>query len=202
MQDQVGTVTKKNLRKMFQKKGTLMIQEESENSELMKKLRKWKMDKKKLEQEKFDAQLEECEPDMNENEIKIMILKLITIEKYLKQIGTKKRKDASKKQKKQKKGGRDGGVSQVGGNRSALKNKLGASGQPRREDDNLSVSAMGDQSRGGRRNKKHRDSIQGLPDNSSAESGSVRGGGQSQMSVMSRPGLQIGHLSEHSGLTK
>ena len=107
----------------------------------MRKLRKWKVDKKKLEEEKFESQLEECTPDMNENEIKIMILKLMTIEKYLRQIGNKKRKDNTKKQRKHKK--RDGMVSQAGGNRSALKVR-GASHQKRVEDDNLSVSAMGD----------------------------------------------------------
>lgn len=37
---------KKNLRKMFMKKGTLMINEETENSELMRKLRAWKVAKK------------------------------------------------------------------------------------------------------------------------------------------------------------
>lgn len=104
-----------------------MIQEESENSELMRKLRKWKMDKKNLEKEKEEKQLQECIPDMNENEIKIMILKLMTIEKYLRQIGNKKRKDLNKKQKRPKnKMARE--MSQAGGTRSALKNKLGASG--------------------------------------------------------------------------
>ena len=66
----------------------------------------------------------------------------------------------------------------------------------RREDDNLSVSALG-----GRRNKK-RPSDAGLqPDLDDFDDGSVRGG-PSQLSMMSRPGLQVGHLSEHSGPSK
>ena len=49
---------KRNLKKMFaQKAGTLMIDEELQNDELMIKLRKWKQAKKKLEAEKKAEQL-------------------------------------------------------------------------------------------------------------------------------------------------
>lgn len=85
-----------NLKKMLMKKGTLMLDETNENSELMRKLRAWKVAKKNLENEKLKAQLEQCTPDMDDNEIKIMILKLIQTEKLLKQI-YKKKKHANKK---------------------------------------------------------------------------------------------------------
>ena len=56
---------KRSLKKMFaQRVGTLMIDEELQNDELMIKLRKWKQAKKKLEAEKLDAEIQEAQPDM------------------------------------------------------------------------------------------------------------------------------------------
>lgn len=43
----------RNLRGMFKKQGTLLITEDNENSELMRKLRAWKMNKKKYDNEKL-----------------------------------------------------------------------------------------------------------------------------------------------------
>lgn len=65
---------------------------------------------------------------MDDNEIKIMILKLIQTEKLLKQIFKKKKKELHKKNKKgkvhrEKKRGDD--VSQAG-NRSVMRSRLGA----------------------------------------------------------------------------
>ena len=65
----------KGLRGMFKKAGTLIL-EDNENSELMRKLRAWKVAKKNLENEKLRSHLEEASPDMDEAEIRVMVLKL------------------------------------------------------------------------------------------------------------------------------
>jgi len=43
----------------------------------MKRLRAWKIAKKNADEKKFQAKLQQCEVDLNENETKIMILKLL-----------------------------------------------------------------------------------------------------------------------------
>jgi len=184
---------KRNLKKMFaQKAGTLMIDEELQNDELMIKLRKWKQAKKKLEAEKLDAEIQQAQPDMQDNEIKVMILKLIQTEKLIKQIYKKKKKDLLKKPKRRdgrkrtdKRAGED--VSQSG-HRSAMRSRLGPNASVRVADDTASASGAGA--------RKVRKSVDfGGGDNRSDVSGPSRGAG----SGLSRPELQIGGLSDHSG---
>jgi len=43
----------------------------------MKRLRAWKIAKKAADEKAFQAKLQQCEVDLNENETKIMILKLL-----------------------------------------------------------------------------------------------------------------------------
>jgi len=168
---------KRNLKKMFaQKAGTLMIDEELQNDELMIKLRKWKQAKKKLEAEKLDAEIQQAQPDMQDNEIKVMILKLIQTEKP-------KRRDGRKRT--DKRAGED--VSQSG-HRSAMRSRLGPNASVRVADDTASASGAGA--------RKVRKSVDfGGGDNRSDVSGPSRGAG----SGLSRPELQIGGLSDHSG---
>ena len=161
-----------------------------ESDELMIKLRKWKQAKRKLEAEKLDAEIQEAQPDMQENEIKVMILKLIQTEKMIKSIYKKKKRDLLKKPKRRdgkkrtdKRGGDD--VSQS--HSRAMRSRLGPNASARVHDDTTSAAGA----------RKVRQSVDFAADNRSDVSGSVRGGG----SQLSRPELQIGGLSEqsHSG---
>jgi len=80
----------KGLKGLFKKQHTLFIADD--NDELHKKLRAWKLNKKKYDQQQLDEQVQEVTPDMDSNEIKTMILKLKLIQSNLKQIYTKKKK--------------------------------------------------------------------------------------------------------------
>jgi hypothetical protein len=80
----------KGLKGLFKKQHTLFIADD--NDELHKKLRAWKLNKKKYDQQQLDEQVQEVTPDMDSNEIKTMILKLKLIQSNLKQIYSKKKK--------------------------------------------------------------------------------------------------------------
>lgn len=49
----------------------------NDNSELMRRLRAWKIAKKKADDAAYDVKLSKCEVDLDESETKIMILKLL-----------------------------------------------------------------------------------------------------------------------------
>jgi len=68
---------KSKLGKIFKRQGTIHLAEQNDNSELMKRLRAWKIAKKAADEKAFQAKLQQCEVDLNENETKIMILKLL-----------------------------------------------------------------------------------------------------------------------------
>jgi len=51
--------------------------EANDNSELMRRLRSWKLSKKNAAEAEFERKVAQCEVDLDENETKIMILKLL-----------------------------------------------------------------------------------------------------------------------------
>lgn len=96
---------KRGLQGMFanimQRQGTLMLNDVNDNSELMRRLRAWKLAKKRHEDEKLNEKLTNTEVKLDENEIKIMILKLVQVESLLKDL-RKKRGNSPIKQRTQK----------------------------------------------------------------------------------------------------
>ena len=68
---------KSKLGAIFKRQSTVVLQEQNDNSELMKRLRAWKIAKKNADEKAFQAKLQQCEVNLNENETKIMILKLL-----------------------------------------------------------------------------------------------------------------------------
>lgn len=77
---------KTRLKDIFKRQGTIAIQEANDNSELMRRLRAWKIAKKNATEHDQARKLAEVEVDLDENETKIMILKLLQTEKMLKEI--------------------------------------------------------------------------------------------------------------------
>ena len=68
---------KSKLGAIFKRQSTVVLHEQNDNSELMKRLRAWKIAKKNADEKAFQAKLQQCEVNLNENETKIMILKLL-----------------------------------------------------------------------------------------------------------------------------
>jgi len=68
---------KKKLGGLFKRQGTILLQENNDNSELMRRLRAWKLAKKNSDELAFEAKLADTEVDLDESETKIMILKLL-----------------------------------------------------------------------------------------------------------------------------
>lgn len=77
---------KKKLGSLFKRQGTLLLQETNDNSELMKRLRAWKINAKEARDKAYKQKVSQCEVDLEENETKIMILKLLQTEKMLKEV--------------------------------------------------------------------------------------------------------------------
>lgn len=154
---------KKNLKAMFQRKGTILLKEDNENSELMTKLRAWKMAKKNLEREKLNQQLEECKPNMEDSEIKVMILKLMQTEKLLKQIFSKKKRDQKKKHHhKRHKHHHKGHTANVPRDEMS---RSGSRKKHNRDNDDASVSNFGGQRKHSRaKDQSHMSVDGGLPD--------------------------------------
>ena len=83
---------KKKLGSIFKRQGTIMLQETNDNSELMRRLRSWKIAQKKSTDETYNKKLVDTEVNLEESETKIMILKLLQTEKMLKEIRRQVRK--------------------------------------------------------------------------------------------------------------
>lgn len=64
----------------------------TENSELMRRLRAWKLQKKEYEQQKFLKEISSENVALDDNLYKIMILKLMQVEKLMKDMGKSSRK--------------------------------------------------------------------------------------------------------------
>lgn len=60
----------------------------------MERLRAWKKFKQVTEERKFMEQLASSEVDLGENEIKILVLKLMQVEKLLREVRKKKKRQA------------------------------------------------------------------------------------------------------------
>lgn len=86
---------KKKLGSIFKRQGTINLQESNDNSELMRRLRSWKINQKKASETAYQAKLAQCEVDLEENETKIMILKLLQTEKMLKEVRRQVRKNGT-----------------------------------------------------------------------------------------------------------
>lgn len=85
-------LAKGSMKGLFKRHGTLLIREDNDNSELMRKLRAWKINKKQFDDAKLEEQIQEVQPDMDDTEIATMILKLKLIQSNFKQIYAKKKK--------------------------------------------------------------------------------------------------------------
>lgn len=83
---------KKKLGSIFKRQGTIMLQDTNDNSELMRRLRSWKIAQKKSTDETYNKKLVDTEVNLEESETKIMILKLLQTEKMLKEIRRQVRK--------------------------------------------------------------------------------------------------------------
>ena len=78
---------KKKLGGLFKKQGTINLDKDmNDNSELMKRLRAWKIAKRTNEEKAYAEKVAKCEVDLDEAQTKIMILKLLQTEKMLKEI--------------------------------------------------------------------------------------------------------------------
>jgi hypothetical protein len=78
---------KKKLGGLFKKQGTINLDKDiNDNSELMKRLRAWKIAKRSNEEKLYAEKVAKCEVDLDEAQTKIMILKLLQTEKMLKEI--------------------------------------------------------------------------------------------------------------------
>lgn len=80
----MGKNLKGGLKRMFTKKNTILLDDVQENTELMRRLRAWKINKKAYEEMKWLEQLKNTVVDMDDAQIKIMIIKLMHVEKLLK----------------------------------------------------------------------------------------------------------------------
>lgn len=87
----VGT-TAKGLSGLFQRRATLILDKEVENSELMKRLRAWKLKKKEYEEEKFRQRVAETNVTLGDSSIKMMIIKLNQIENLMKDLNKQTKK--------------------------------------------------------------------------------------------------------------
>jgi len=84
--------TSKGLSGMFQRRATLVIDKEVENSDLMKRLRSWKLKKKEYEEEKFRQRVAETNVTLGDSSIKMMIIKLNQIENLMKDLNKQTKK--------------------------------------------------------------------------------------------------------------
>lgn len=83
------------LKGMFGRAGTLILEDhEDDDSELVKRLKAWKLAKRAADEKKFMEQLASSEVDLGENEIKILVLKLMQVEKLLREVRKKKKRQA------------------------------------------------------------------------------------------------------------
>ena len=83
------------LKGMFGRAGTLILEDhDDDDSELVKRLKAWKLAKRAADEKKFMEQLASSEVDLGENEIKILVLKLMQVEKLLREVRKKKKRQA------------------------------------------------------------------------------------------------------------
>jgi len=76
----------KSLAGLFTRKATIYLDKEAENSELMKRLRSWKLKKKEYADMKFRQRVAETNVTLTDASIKMMIIKLNQIENLMKDL--------------------------------------------------------------------------------------------------------------------
>lgn len=84
-----GNNLNKGLSGLFKRSATLVLENEAENSELMRRLRGWKLKKKEYENELHRKRIAETNISLNEDSIKMMIIKLNQIENLMKDLNRK-----------------------------------------------------------------------------------------------------------------
>jgi len=77
---------------LFQRRATLHMDKEAENSELMRRLRAWKLKKKEYEQEQHRKRIAETNVTLGDASIKMMIIKLNQIENLMKDLNKQTKK--------------------------------------------------------------------------------------------------------------
>lgn len=81
-----------SIKKLFGRGVTLVLDEADENSKLMQKLRHWKIMKKEYESAQFQKKVSTTTVALNDNQYKLMIMKLMKVERLIKELdkGSKK----------------------------------------------------------------------------------------------------------------
>lgn len=97
---------KGNMKRALKKQTTLILSDGVHNDELLRKLRAWKLNKKEFRNQKFMDRLGTYNAELDDASIRILILKLMQIEKHLKDVGRQKKKDTKKKALKSRKTGK------------------------------------------------------------------------------------------------
>lgn len=83
------------LKGMFGRAGTLVLGDhEDDDSELMRRLRAWKVAKKAADEKSLMQTLASATVDLGQDEIKILVLKLMQVEKLLREVRKKKKRQA------------------------------------------------------------------------------------------------------------
>jgi predicted phage-related endonuclease len=73
------------LKKLFARQSTLVL-DENENSKLVQKLRQWKVMKKEYENTQFQKKVSTTGVALNDNQYKLMIMKLMKVERLIKDL--------------------------------------------------------------------------------------------------------------------
>lgn len=74
------------LKKLFTRQSTLVLDDDAENSKLMQKLRQWKVMKKEYENVQFQKKVNTTGVSLNDNQYKLMIMKLMKVERLIKDL--------------------------------------------------------------------------------------------------------------------
>lgn len=83
---------KAGLAGLFKRRATLHLDKQAENSELMRRLRAWKLAKKEYETEQFRKRVAETNVTLGDASIKMMIIKLNQIENLMKDLNKQTKK--------------------------------------------------------------------------------------------------------------
>lgn len=97
---------KGNMKRALNKQSTIILSDGIHNDELLRKLRAWKLNKREFRNAKFMDRLGTYNVELDDASIRILILKLMQIEKHLKEVGRQKKKDNKKKALKSRKTGK------------------------------------------------------------------------------------------------
>lgn len=88
---------KGNVKRALGRQKTIIVGTGIQNDELLRKLRAWKLNKKEFQNQKFMEKLGTSHVDLDDASVKILILKLMQIEKHLKEVGRQKKGDKKRR---------------------------------------------------------------------------------------------------------